>query len=86
MNRPLELADVRHRRTDGVSGGTKATKLEALLITVSHELTHAIMYIACPAGSGGHTQVFRDLNYILWGHSKNIHTYIQDGRGVACQK
>jgi hypothetical protein len=63
-------------RVDGIK---TQHKLDELILACEHELTHAIEEVYKPQGVGdseGHGLVFRVLLNRLFGHSENIHTYI----------
>jgi len=76
-----------NRRTDGISGGNTASKLEVLIICMCHELTHAIIELTCSEAnvkstyriSRGHGPHFRNMNYLLWGHAKTLTKLLNDG-------
>lgn len=75
-------ANAQHRRTDGVAGGANASILETMVIAMCHELTHALIFATCPdvdnTVDAGHHHNFKELNYALWGHSKDATTYDND--------
>lgn len=65
-------------RMDGT--GNASSHLESLIVTLCHEMTHAIMMVACFShndiwDNGGHSFAFRKLNHVLWGHSEDIFTF-----------
>ena len=72
----------RNRRTDGIQA---KFKLEAMIVTMCHELTHALIFLLCQIPAN-HDETFLRLNQTIWGHSLSKYRYRNrdDPKNVIC--